>query len=577
MGWQDAPMVSAANEWEKAPLVGPKNTEPSKTDSILRNVALTGRALGEGVFGILDLLKSHPKEYKSPSLSDALTSLGAPVPETSGEQYASAGIRGMAGALSMSPGASIPNAIRAGIAGGSSGLGSEASRQHGGSVPAQILAGLLAGAAPSAIEETGRALGRAAYGMAKPLMRSGQEQMAADLLGSQAQNPQAAAANLRTADEVVPGSPRSTGEASKDIGLLALEKGVRGKNAAAFGQRLSEQNAARQSELSALGGTQSDILAAQTARDAETSPMREAALGAGGKADVGSVHAKIDEIMASPSGARQTVASTMGWVKDQIGDESDPARLYEIRKDLQLAQAGKLQPSSQNAPQASTLAQTRGQLKQVVGALDDSIEQAAPGFKAYLERYKEMSGPIDQMKVIQEIKNRASLSASDITTGEDFLSAAKFDSLLDKAIVKSGEKLTQNQVSRLEAIRTDLKYGQAINSPLVKAPGSDTFQNLSIAQVLGAGATDAHPIFKVLSSPLKWLYRQAGSDTKVNEIIADAMLDPKLAAQMLDRATHAGLTRFSMALRARAAAAGLVSNASQQMQQSDIYTSGSSQ
>jgi hypothetical protein len=95
-----------------------------------------------------------------------------------------------------------------------------------------------------------------------------------------------------------------------------------------------------------------------------------------------------------------------------------------------------------------------------------------------------------------------------------------------------------------------LQYGQAINSPLVKAPGSDTFQNLSIAQAIGMGGSSAHPIAQVLTKPLAWIYKVGGTDKSVNDILTQAMLDPKLASAMLKRATPASVGAFSGRLRA---------------------------
>lgn len=559
---------SFAEGWQKDPL---------------RQTALVGRAAAEGVANAasmfdlrqqlvipvvnlaLEKLGFTPLEQSgiNTALKKGLDAAGAYNPETSGEQMQSAVTRGVTGALTTAGigGASgAANAVRAGVSGATGAGASELVRQHGGGPLAQVGAGIVGGLAPAAVEGTARLAAQVAQGAIRPLTRSGQEAMAAQLLKDQARDPQAAAANLDAAQSVVPGSARTTGEASQDVGLLALEKGVRGKNTAAFGERLSEQNAARQAELQNLAGTPQDIGVASRARDAATTPMREMALGAGQgtvPAPTQAVHDTIDTILASPAGKRETISKAMQWAREQIGNESDPAALYEIRKDLQLAQRGKLQPSSPNAPNASVLAQARGELGDVVKSLDDAIESAAPGFKAYLERYKEMSQPIDQMKIIQEIQRRAQLTSADVTTGQNFIGNAGFSRALDAALQKNGTKLTQDQVQRLEAIRTDLQYGQAINSPLVKAPGSDTFQNLSIAQVLGAGPEGAHPALRVLSKPLTWVYKLAGSDEKVNEILANAMLDPKLASQMLKRATPTTMAQFSKALKQSGAASAL--------------------
>lgn len=548
---------------------------PSFKDRLLRQIALAGRAAAEGATALpasfadfingrsmANAILSKAGVPTAPSTSEemaqALNAAGAYNPETPGEQLGSAVVRGTTGALAGGGvGGGMANALRAAASGATGGAASEVARQAGLPAPVQFVAGLAGGLAPAAIETTARGMINAA----RPLTVAGQNDMAANILANQATNREAAIANLEGAAPIVPNSARTTGEAAQDVGLLALEKGVRGRNPAPFGQRISEQNAARQAELGALGGTPADVAAAKAARDVETATMREAALSSAGEADTTPVFQTIKGILDSPSGKRESVSKAIEWAKGQIGDTKDPAALYEIRKDLQLAQAGKLQPSSPNAPNASTLALARGQLSKVVDSLDDQIEAAAPGFKAYLERYREMSGPIDQMKVIQEIQRRAQLTSADVTTGQQFLGNANFSRALDAALQKSGAKLTQDQTERLNAIRTDLQYGQAINSPLVKAPGSDTFQNLSIAQVLGAGPGSAHPALNVLGKPLAWVYKLAGSDERVNDLLAQAMLDPRLAASMLRRATPESMQRFSERLRMWAVTNGVAASA----------------
>jgi hypothetical protein len=556
--------------------------KPEGTDW-LRQIALTGRNVGEGVVGALaapnDLgvitrnwmrkginklggdFEMEPTYMQG--FSQAMTDLGAPVPETKGEEFAAAGIKGVTGALTGGGGLGQIGTLGAGArmatAGATGGLASEGAKQAGLGPGWQFAAGLAGGMLPAAGEELVRLAGTTASNVVRPMTKAGQQEIGARILREQADDPAAAAAKLDAAAPIVPGSPRTSGEASGDIGILRLEKGVRGKEPAPFGQRLSEQNAARQAELTALGGAPKDIAAAAAARDATTGPMRTAALGPAGQkvAPADQVHAKIDSILASPVGKRETVSSSLGWAKKLIGDETDPVALYEIRKDLQLAQRGKLQPSSATAPNASTLALARGELGDVVKSLDDAIESVAPGFKAYLQRHSDMSKPIDQMKVIQEIQRRAQLTSADITTGQNFMGNAPFARALDAAVQKNGAKLTQDQVQRLEAIRTDLQYGQAINSPLIKAAGSDTFQNLSIAQVIGAAPTNVHPALRVLAKPLDWMYRIGGTDEAVNAILVDAMLDPKLAAAMLRQATPKSVQSFSEALRIRTLQSGV--------------------
>ena len=78
-------------------------------------------------------------------------------------------------------------------------------------------------------------------------------------------------------------------------------------------------------------------------------------------------------------------------------------------------------------------------------------------------------------------------------------------------------------MARLEAVQQDLQRQQAINGPLLRAPGSDTFQNLASNQnLLGAGA-----IGKLATKPFGWLYQKVGVDKGVNDQLMDAALESK--------------------------------------------------
>jgi hypothetical protein len=659
--------------------------KPKKRDtSLLRQVALTGRNVGEGVIGAfaaphdLGILVQNTmrkglnklganmemKPTYMQGLGQALTESGAPVPETKGEEFAASAIKGATGAMTGGVGlgqiGSLGSAARMATAGTAGGVSAEGAKQAGLGPGAQFAAGLVGGLAPAGIEELARLGAMTAGNVIRPMTRTGQQQIASNILANQADDPAAAAARLSAAQPVVPNSARTTGEASGDIGLLALEKGVRGKNPSPFGQRLSEQNAARQAELGKLAGTEADLAAAQAARNAATSPMREQALNAANSTtskiktladtiedrfrskasalqdkgrfdthlsqmkavadepylavssharvpgrlsphsdrareaaaasddtapiiaqrqqelkaaqdeltqlkasgasalEVDKVTRRIDGIMKTPGmRASQVVEKAMKSIRERLQAISredgtiDAHDLYTVRKEL-----GNYIQTAAKESASWDKRLTSGLQTELQHSIDDAIEASAPGFKAYLARYRDMSKPIDQMKVIQEIQRRSQLSSADITTGQEFLGAGRFDAALKTALQKNGAKLTPDQTQRLKAIRTDLQYGQAINGPLVKAPGSDTFQNLSIAQVIGTGSTSAHPILRALAKPLDWIYKLGGTDEQISAILTDAMLDPKLAATMLQQATPKSVQSFSDALRIRALQSG---------------------
>jgi hypothetical protein len=449
------------------------------------------------------------------------------------------------------------------VAGGSGGLSAGFERENDGlsvqlqkvGIPAEwadrtaeLLAGVVGGVGGGLVADAAgsaaRSVGRFGKGLVDPFFRAGQEGIAGSTLANQADDPIAAASRLAQADDVVPGSKQTTGTASKDRGLMAVEKAKAAQNPSEFSARRSEQNVARQNTLDDVAGTEADVVAARAARDTETGQMREAALSQGGAAPIQNVTQKIDDILASPVGERKVVKAALAEFRDQLDGKTEPARLYEIRKDIGDAMAGKL------GGERSVYALARKQLIEVRESLDDAIEQGAPGFKAYLKRYSDSSKPIDNMEVLQEIQRRAGLAAPDITTGRDVLSQSKFRQAITRA-EQSGDlkNLTAQQREALAAVQADLDLGAGMTQAL-KTPGSDTFQNASVANLISAArgkATDVHPLVQSILRPLRWIYKLP--DDQIDQLLTQAMLDPKLAAKLLQKANAKNAGQVSASLR----------------------------
>jgi hypothetical protein len=166
------------------PAVAIAKADPSATDNALRTLSLGGRALGEGVFGALatphevgamiqnklmlpalnaakrginslagtNLQPTAPEPYWTQGLSNALTSAGAPVPQTDNEKTGSAITRGVAGALTggglLGTAGPASTMMRTGIAGGTGAAAGEATRRLGGGPLAQFIATLGGGTLP---------------------------------------------------------------------------------------------------------------------------------------------------------------------------------------------------------------------------------------------------------------------------------------------------------------------------------------------------------------------------------------------------------------------------------------------
>ena len=140
--------------------------------------------------------------------------------------------------------------------------------------------------------------------------------------------------------------------------------------------------------------------------------------------------------------------------------------------------------------------------------------------------------------------------------GNPVLSPAAFHRVLrdnrDQARILFGTEGVQH----LEDIARDFTSRQMVDN-VGRAIGSNTVQNFSTAAVIRAvtnGMIDparfeTNPILK----PLRWLYR--GGDQRIQEILAEAMLNPDVAARLVANATPDNVTAAAALIR-RTALAG---------------------
>lgn len=397
---------------------------------------------------------------------------------------------------------------------------------------------------------------KAAKDIVKPyLFPSGRNSIAGEVLNKFATNPKQAQDNLAQAAELVPGSRPRTAEVARDPGIAGLETPVRSTmdETGRIAQRISEQNAARQRVMSRISGEGPETIAAAKAkRDEVTGPMRERAFNASPVTDqafqngaVLTIQQKIADILASPGGKRETVRSALSSARTKIDRAQNVRDLYEIRKDLRLARDGKLKGADENSRFA------RGQLGDVMATVDYVIEQAAPGYQAYMNRYSKMSRPIDQMERLQGFRSKSATAAPDIISGEDVLSQAKFKNQMRG----DNSALSSSQMRQIKNIMSDLNRSTAPGQA-GRVAGSNTMRNMTMASVVGRIVRD--PDSKVgtfLTDRLGFLTRIP--ENRVKEVLVEAMLDPALAKDLMSEASDAAAKRVADGLRRKIETMGI--------------------
>jgi hypothetical protein len=324
-----------------------------------------------------------------------------------------------------------------------------------------------------------------------------------------------------------------------------------------FGTQIGEANQARMAILDRLAKDKDAVQQALQKRTEVTQPLREQAFAQSTvspetfqSAVTLNVNKTIDDILASNVGARGTVKKTMNWAKEQLAEGTTPERLYEVRKDLRDAAQGLLDKDN------NVYSLAKGQLEQVIKSVDDTIEAAAPGYQAYLDKFAKSSRGIERLEAAQEFRGKVLSTTPDPSRIGDYLISQPSFTRAIRAAEKD-TKLSQPQLAALIRVAQDLDSG--VLARAVKAPGSDTFKNISTANIIGGiiGKQmfgDVPPAMQKVGAPLNWLYN--GTDDAIRELLVDAMLDPKLASKLMTKASMVTVEPLSKELQRKAISLG---------------------
>ena len=510
----------------------------------------------------------------------ALTGMGFPEPRTAQERiiqdvtsagYGTAGISKLAGVIApkvpglisdvakffaQSPKAQTAAALTASTAGGM--------LREGGAPPAaQVGGALLAGmVAPGGakLPVTQRVL-EAPGAIVKPFTQTGREVIVGNVLNRLATDPERAALNLQQAQPLVPGVRVTTAAGARDPGLAAAETAIRALDqSGAFPNVLSANQQALLESFRKLGGRGGDVTQpgsipyAEAKRTSITAPMRESAFANKQPVSVEPITNAISGIMANPATQRKSVDEAMGYVNSLLAKRVDPETgtidpmsLYSVRKDITDAMAGKL------AGEQANLRLAKGQLADLLPVIDNAIESGAPGFKNYMEKYGKSSSAIDQMRLLQGIEAKVTTGQPNLMTGEPVLAASALRRQLASKAEEIGTQLSPAAQTRLDNIINEINRGQAATAPGVKAPGSNTFQNMSMGNLIGRVFSESmadNTTLRTITRPLDWLYKLP--DQQVQRLLVEAMLDPQLAAQMMSKANIMKVEPLAKSLRKKA-------------------------
>ena len=431
----------------------------------------------------------------------------------------------------------------------------------GGQLGLAMLGGMVA---PSTSATAIPAVGRAVRETVRPFTEAGREVITGNVLRQLANKPETAVRRMQEFQPEISGYTPTTAQASRDVGLISAETPIRALDVTGkFAAQASEANKARMAIIDRLAKDQDAVTSAISKREEVTDPIRIAAFAnpqltpeqmQRGVTLV--VDQQIKDVLKSPAGKRDSVISVMNDVKTDISRATNVDELYEIRKDLRAAERGLLDRSQKGGASAGAYKVANKELNTVIKAVDDVIESAAPGYRNYLNKYAQASRGIERLEAAQGFRGKVLSTIPDpINVGQFMISQPNFT----RAIRAAGQdtNMSQMQVKILERVGRDLDSGVLNKSGRV--PGSDTFKNLSTANVIG-GIIGKQMFGEVpaaankVVAPLNWLYN--GTDDQIRELLVDAMLDPKLAARLMSKASTTNIEPISKELQRKALSLG---------------------
>jgi len=552
-----------------------------------RQLGLTGRAAVTGALsiptmgadaltGLINLLAGRQvMQPTSQALQSLMTQAGVPTPRTPQERVVqdvtSAGF-GVAGPASIAK--NLPTQAQEfftkslgtqGAAATAGALASGAARESDVGPVGQTLGALMGSISAGGAVGSAPVVARTAKEVVRPFTQAGREVITGNVLRNLASDAEQAIKSGETYVPKIGGYTPTTAQATRDLGLINAETALRGMDntKARFATQALEANQAQMAILNRLAKDDDALTAAIKKRDEVTAPLREDAFANSTvtpetfQSGVAlTVNKTIDDILASPVGKRQTVISVLNDAKDDIARATTPAELYEIRKDLRIAAQGLLDKSDRGGPTAGAYKAAKEPLNAVIRAVDDAIEAGATGYKDYLAKYAASSKGIERLEAAQQFKGKVLSTTPDPSRVNDYLvSQPKFLNAIRAA--EKETKLSSTQLAVLKRVAEDLDSG--VLARATKPMGSDTFKNMSTANVIGGMIGkqmfgDVPPALQKVSAPMNWLYN--GTDDAIRELLVNAMLDPKLAATLMKKASVTTVEPLNRELQRKALALG---------------------
>lgn len=435
--------------------------------------------------------------------------------------------------------------------------------------------GAVAGAGGVAAGRAVAGAWQGAKALVEPFTDAGRQKIAGRVIQRFAEDPAkiAAAQGAKTITGALPTIAEETG----DAGMARLQDALRSVDpqiANRIGQRLGDNNAARVGSLQTLAGDTSTRAAAEAARKTASADLYQQATKAAYTVDD-----KLSELLNRPAvkqalNRAKLLAENQGRKVDfevnpsnafrgmGVPDNSSRQITGQSLQDLKMAMDEML-----TDPASGFTGKAGSTIKNLRADLINWMEDANPAFKAARTTYRDASKPLNAMDIGEEINRRATSNTSDLAGNQRMQANALLGmmrdeaGLIEKATGRKGvgnslaDVLSPDQLALLRAVTSETDRAAAVASAGA-GPGSPTAQRLASQNILhqmigptGLPSSWAESALAntVIGKPFNLIYGGV-AEPRIQNILADAVLDPMTARNAVAAAQQQGIKLPSNAL-----------------------------
>jgi len=397
---------------------------------------------------------------------------------------------------------------------------------------------LIGGALPVAVKGAygvGKGVTGAAKSLIDPLYEGGREAILGKALRNAAGNQSDdALRSLQNAQELVPGSQPTAGMVANNPGIAALERSAMANNPVATNELALRQAANSEARNSTLEGLIPNRKIAEQARTDATQALYNQSSTAPVKATM-----DMTQLLQRPS--MQAAVQRASKLADEAGEVFDLNNM--TGKSAQYIKMA-LDDMANSAPMTGIGGNELRSIQSTRQAYLDELGKQIPEYLEANKQYAELSAPLTQADVLGDIQKKATDFRGNFTPAAfaRALSDKTAQSATGRANATLESTLNPSQLSVLENIKKDL-LNQDYANTAGRGVGSNTVQNLANSNMVESfgiptalrNSTVGGVVGGVLSRGGDVVYGKANK--QLSQELAEALLDPKKAARIMEKAS----------------------------------------